>query len=147
MIITQPKGFETKFVKLDEEESSPVVYRRCILVTCSMFMGYAALVTLQHRLKVEHDLTPHPPDEAAFVGMMATQEAVERLAWETQDKMWVWTFNGLALYTRLCASIAFLPVLKHLRAVSWQVAHSGPGSLHLCTATGHPWALHRLFRG
>jgi hypothetical protein len=53
------------YVLLDGAEP-PVVYRRCMLVTASMFMGYAALVTLQHKLKTEHDKAAHAPDDSAF---------------------------------------------------------------------------------
>ena len=67
---------KTGFEILEEEEDGMVIidggaaelpaYRRCILVTCSMFMGYAALVTLQHQLKDERDKSEHPPDANAF---------------------------------------------------------------------------------
>jgi hypothetical protein len=44
----------------------PPPYKRVILVTTSVFMGYAALVTLQHKLKDVHDETHHPEDSAMF---------------------------------------------------------------------------------
>ena len=50
----------------DHKRRPPPVYRSVILVSTSVFMGYAALVTLQHRLKNEHDSIPHPPDSTMF---------------------------------------------------------------------------------
>ena len=37
-----------------------------MFVTTGIFMGYAAMVTLQHELKDEHDKAEHPPDAIAF---------------------------------------------------------------------------------
>ena len=48
------------------KRAEPRVYRHVILVSTSVFMGYAALVTLQHRLKNVHDEVPHPPDSTEF---------------------------------------------------------------------------------
>jgi hypothetical protein len=45
---------------------SEPVYSHVIVITASVFMGYASLVTLQHRLKEAHDRVPHPPDDLAF---------------------------------------------------------------------------------
>ena len=50
----------------DGEKTPAPPYRSAIFVTVSMFMGYAALVVLQHRLKVEHDKVPHPEDSLEF---------------------------------------------------------------------------------
>ncbi len=62
-VYTRP---EEGWVPREQALARPIVYRRTMLVTASIFMGYATLVTLQHRLKAEHDKVSHPPDDAQF---------------------------------------------------------------------------------
>ena len=58
---------DVKVTRSDEQAVQPtVVYRRTMIVTAAIFMGYASLVTLQHRLKVEHDKVDHPADDVTF---------------------------------------------------------------------------------
>lgn len=55
----------------ESHETHEKVYPQVILVTASVFMGYAALVTLQKHLKDLHDHIDHPDDSEQF--LYATQ--------------------------------------------------------------------------